>query len=48
MNDYPWETLFGWEFIKAVVFALFVGATVFFVVGLAAGASLATLWEGGL
>jgi len=39
VSGYPWDTLFGWEFIKAVMVSLFIGA--------AAGGAAVYLFLGG-
>lgn len=47
MPDYPWGSLFGWEFIKAVMVSLFIGAAAFGPLGFVAGNAAAYLFLGG-
>jgi len=46
MSDYPWATLFGWEFIKAVMASLFAFGAVVLMLGIVAGAVGMWVWGG--
>lgn len=48
VSDYPWASLFGWEFIKAVMVSLFIGAAAFGLLGFVAGGAAVYLFLGGL
>lgn len=48
MSNYPWDSLFGWEFIKAVRVPLFIGAAAFGLLGFVAGGAAVYLFLGGL
>ena len=48
MSNYPWDSPFGWEFIKAVMVSLFIGAAAFGLLGFVAGGTAVYLFLGGV